>query len=215
MKKTTTEQIAMAITRSQFIKVTAVFIMVASTITVAWMQFKPAATPNSNPLTISAAMAVGGPFTLIDHNGETVTNANFHGKFMLILFGYTFCPDVCPTGLSVMAEALDMLGAEAERVTPVYITVDPARDTVEQLKEYVPNFHPRLVGLTGTDQQIKAVARAYRVYYAKVKNGDLPGDYTVDHSSFFYFMDGKGTVIKHFRHSIGADELAERLAMEL
>ncbi|HEY7687169.1 MAG TPA: SCO family protein, partial [Dongiaceae bacterium] len=110
----------------------------------------------------SGKALVGGPFTLTDQNGKRVTDQDFRGKYMLVFFGYTYCPDVCPTELQVMTAALDKLGAKADRVTPIFITIDPQRDTAEQVGTYVRNFGPRMVGLTGTQAETDAAAKAYR-----------------------------------------------------
>src|SRR3954469_23392300 len=112
---------------------------------------------------------IGGPFALTDQNGTRRTDADFRGKLMLVYFGFTYCPDVCPTDLLQMALAVDQLGPAGEMVQPVFITVDPERDTPEHLKHYMPLFHPRFVGLTGDAIAIQAAARAYRVYYKKVE----------------------------------------------
>ena len=145
--------------------------------------------------------SVGGPFSLVDHTGKRVTDGDFRGRFMLVYFGFTFCPDVCPAGLQLMAAAIDALGAKADRVTPVFITVDPERDTPAQLAQYVPSFHPRLVGLTGTPAEIQAVARAYRVYFQKVKDERSSAPYTMDHTSIIYLMDPQGRFVTHFTHA--------------
>jgi cytochrome oxidase Cu insertion factor (SCO1/SenC/PrrC family) len=157
--------------------------------------------------------SVGGPFTLVNHKGETVTEQDFRGKYMLLYFGYTYCPDVCPTALSDMASALDMLGEEkAAKITPVFISVDPARDTPDHLAEYVPFFHPRTVGLTGTEEQIKAVAREYRVYYRKNDpQGSDPQDYLVDHTSIIYLVGPDGKLVTHFSHGTDPQAMAERI----
>ena len=161
----------------------------------------------------SATPNVGGPFTLVNHKGETVTDEDFRGRYMMVYFGYTYCPDVCPTSLTDMATALDMLADEkAEKVTPVFISVDPARDTPEHLAEYVEFFHPRLVGLTGTEQQIKDVAREYRVYYRlNEPSGDDPLDYLVDHTSIIYLVGPDGKLVTHFSHGTSPEAMAERL----
>jgi protein SCO1/2 len=125
--------------------------------------------PGINTKVIGQAL-VGGPFTLTDHTGKRVTDQDFHGRTMLVFFGFTFCPDVCPSGLQVMSAALDKLGPKAERVVPILITVDPERDTPAQLALYVSSFHPRLIGLTGTPAEIEAVAKAYRAYVKKVED---------------------------------------------
>jgi protein SCO1/2 len=159
----------------------------------------------------SAIPAIGGPFTLVDQTGKTVTEADFRGKWMLIYFGYTYCPDVCPTSLTTMVDALDQLGDKGKNVVPVFITVDPERDTPKQLADYVAAFSPRLVGLTGTPEQIAAAARAYRVYYAKAKEGGSTA-YLMDHSSIVYLVDPDGKFRQHFSsNQIDADEMAKRL----
>lgn len=158
---------------------------------------------------------IGGPFSLVDHTGKRVTEQNFRGRYMLVYFGFTFCPDVCPAGLQVAAAALDKLGAKAERVTPVFVTVDPERDTPAQLANYVSSFHPRLVGLTGTPEEVQAVARAYRVYYRKVKDERSSAAYTVDHTSILYLMDPQGRFVTHFTHATPVDTIAATLAKHL
>ena len=154
---------------------------------------------------------IGGPFTLVDQDGRSRTDADFRGNYMLIYFGYTFCPDVCPTALSDMAIAIDELELRAKRVQPIFITVDPARDTPETLKVYLPSFHPRLVGLSGSEAQITAVAKSYRVYYAKAENPEATADYLMDHSSIVYLMDPDGRYVTHFSHGTGPEAMAQRL----
>lgn len=158
----------------------------------------------------SGEALVGGPFTLTDHRGKTVSEKAFHGRYMLVFFGYTFCPDVCPTELQVMMAARDMLGARAKEITPVFVTIDPTRDTPEVMASYVENFGADLVGLTGTPEQIAAIAKAYRVYYAKAGQTETP-DYLMDHSSIVYLMGPDGTYVKHFTYTTDARALAEAL----
>ena len=162
----------------------------------------------------TGAAAIGGPFELTDHNGKRVTDRGFPGKYLLVYFGYTYCPDVCPTGLTDISNALDQIGPLADKIQPLFITIDPARDTPEQLKEYATYFHPKLLGLTGTPEDIAKVAKAYRIYYAKVTpkgaNAD-PDDYTMDHSAIMYLMAPDGKFIQHFGHGTGAETLAKRL----
>ncbi len=155
---------------------------------------------------------IGGPFTLVDQNGRTVTAADFRGRFMLVYFGYTYCPDVCPTTLTTMADAIDLLDGDGENVVPVFITVDPARDTPEHLKMYVSYFHPRLVGLTGTSEAVAAAAKAYRVYYAEAhQEGAAEDDYLVDHLSFVFLMGPDGAFRAHFENGAGAEAMAKRI----
>ena len=167
----------------------------------------------------SGTALVGGPFTLTSHQGDVVTDQDFKGRMMLIYFGFTFCPDVCPTGLQEMARAVDHLeakvGAEkAGAIQPLFITVDPARDTVAQLQNYVPYFHSRLIGLTGTEDQVAAVLKAYRVYAKKapLEAGSDPDDYLMDHTSLFYLMDGDGNYLTHFPDRTPADDMATKIA---
>lgn len=141
--------------------------------------------------------SIGGPFTLVDQDGKTVTDAQFRGKYLLVYFGYTYCPDMCPTGLQSIAHALDQLGKSAKKVQALYITIDPARDTPAKLKDYVASFHPSVIGLTGTPAQIQAVAKAYQVYYARAEQVD-EHDYVMDHSSLIYLMDPQGKFISTF-----------------
>ena len=166
---------------------------------------------SSHRETGSGTALVGGPFTLTDHTGRKVTDKDFLGKFTLVFFGYTYCPDVCPTELQVMSAALDSLGAKADDIQPIFISIDPQRDTPEVLKQYVANFHPRLVGLTGSPEEIASVAKAYRVYYSKVEGSSGPDNYLMDHSTILYLMDRQGKFLKHFTYSTDAAALAKAI----
>ncbi|MEC9369024.1 MAG: SCO family protein [Pseudomonadota bacterium] len=166
----------------------------------------------SQPVKLEAGSAlIGGPFSLTDHTGKRVTEADFRGRFMLVTFGFTYCPDVCPTELQVMSAALEQLGDAAAKVTPVFITVDPARDTPAQLAGYVSNFHPRLTGLTGTAEEIKAAAKAFRIYYAQVKDPSSAAEYTMDHSALVYLMDPDGKYLAHFPYGTKAEDMAAKI----
>jgi cytochrome oxidase Cu insertion factor (SCO1/SenC/PrrC family) len=156
---------------------------------------------------------IGGSFALIDQDGKPRTDEDFRGKVMLVYFGFTYCPDVCPTDLQNIGLALDKLGEAAERVQPLFITVDPARDTAEHLKDYVPLFHSRLIGLTGDAAAIHKAAAAYRVYYAQVplKNDD----YTVDHSSFMYLVGADGKYLGFFPPGAPPDTIAQTIVQQL
>jgi protein SCO1/2 len=171
--------------------------------------FGPARTVGESKTTGEAT--IGGPFALVDQDGKAVTDADFRGRYMLIYFGFTACPDICPTALARNGDALDMVGAKAEKVVPILISVDPERDTPRALKDYIGFFHPRLVGLTGSPEQVAAAAKAYRVYYAKTTAGAPEGGYFMDHSGFTYLMGPDGTFIQFFRHDLSADEMAARL----
>jgi protein SCO1/2 len=164
----------------------------------------------NGPTSIGEAM-IGGPFSLTDQNGRRVTSADFTGKYLLVFFGYTYCPDLCPTELQVMTEAVERMGARGDVIQPIFISFDPQRDTPETLKAYVENFSPRLVGLTGSEEEIAAVAKAYRVYYRKVENGGA-SDYLMDHSTIVYLMGPDGKFIKHFSYSTDAKALSDALS---
>jgi protein SCO1 len=157
------------------------------------------------------ASLVGGPFTLENGSGQQVTDRNFRGKYMLVYFGYTFCPDVCPTTLTEVADAMDKLGAKADRLQPIFISVDPKRDTPDVVKQYAAAFGPRLIGLTGTPDQIAAVAKEYRVYYAEHRTGPGPNDYSMDHSSVLYLMGPDGKFVAPIRSDENSTEMAADL----
>ncbi|HEY3146663.1 MAG TPA: SCO family protein [Dongiaceae bacterium] len=159
---------------------------------------------------ISTEALIGGPFELTDQNGNQVTEQTYKGKLMLVYFGFTFCPDACPTALGIMSAAIDKLDVAADRVVPIFITVDPDRDTPQVMKDYVSNFNPRLVGLTGTPEQIAKAAKAYRVFYQKAP-GTTPGEYLMDHTTLMYLMDGEGKYVTHF----GPDATPEQMADEI
>ena len=189
-------------------------IAIGGSVGFAWHYFE--GIPGIPSLTEKASAPIetttGGPFTLIDHNGNRVTDASFHGRFMLIYFGYTYCPDMCPVTLTTMAGALDLLGEEGKQIVPVLITLDPERDTGEQLKMYVGYFHPRQVGLTGTVEQVAAAAKAYRIYFAKVRrDGAEPDDYFMDHTVATFLVGPDGKLRHRFSHGISAEAMADRL----
>lgn len=179
-----------------------------------WTQQPAAGVAGTGGTTSTGRALVGGPFELVDQAGRTRTEADFRGRYMLVYFGYTFCPDICPTSLTIMTRALQALKDKdpglAAKVVPVFVTVDPERDTVEALAAYAPHFHERLVALTGTAAQVAAAAKAYRVYYAKVED-DSASDYLVDHSGFIYLMDPEGRYLTHFAHDATPDEILQAL----
>jgi cytochrome oxidase Cu insertion factor (SCO1/SenC/PrrC family) len=158
---------------------------------------------------------VGGPFTLTDHTGRRVTDADFQSRYMLIFFGFTHCPDVCPTALQTMAAALEKLGPKAEKLVPLFITVDPERDTPEALASYVKSFHPRLIGLTGSAAEIAAAAKAYRAYYTRAVDEKSSAGYTMDHSTIVYLMAPGGAFVSHFTHTTTVESLTSALAKVL
>lgn len=162
----------------------------------------------------SGHVPIGGPFELVDQSGQTVTEAVLEGRYALIYFGFTYCPDICPTALWEMSQALDMLAEQApekaEQVTPVFITVDPERDDVAAMKQYASHFHPRLLALTGTPEQIADVAREYRVYYRKIEDASAT-TYLMDHSGFIYLMGPDGDFLKSFTHQTRPEEMLAEL----
>jgi cytochrome oxidase Cu insertion factor (SCO1/SenC/PrrC family) len=146
---------------------------------------------------MSGKAAVGTPFTLTNAHGKRVSLADFRGKLVLLYFGYTFCPDVCPTDLLVIAQTLKTLGKSADQVQPVFVTLDPARDTRELLRGYVAAFHPRIVALTGSEDEIRRVATAYKVFYEKVTPPNS-ATYFIDHAAFTFLLDRSGKYLLFF-----------------
>ena len=163
----------------------------------------------------SGIVKIGGSFTLVDQHGKSRADGDFRGEHLLIYFGYTYCPDVCPTALSDMALVMDALGDEADKLRPMFITIDPSRDTPERLKPYVANFHPKLVGLTGSEAAVAAAAKAYRVYFAKSKTEAGSGEYLMDHTSIIYLMGPDGRYLTHFTHGVTAETMAKRIREKL
>jgi protein SCO1/2 len=155
------------------------------------------------------ASAIGGPFQLVDQNGKPFTDANLKGKWRLVFFGYTHCPDVCPTTLNELSLAIDRLGSKRDKVGIVLITVDPERDTPAVLKSYVESFDAPVTALSGTTDQVAQVAKEYRVYYAKHPRSD--GGYDMDHSAVIYVMDPRGRFTATFTPDTTAEDMAQRL----
>jgi protein SCO1/2 len=168
---------------------------------------------DSQPPAVNTASAIqlGGAFTLVAHTSETVRDTDFQGKYLLIFFGYTFCPDICPTALQEVAFTLDALGGDAAKIQPLFITIDPQRDTPEVLAEYVAAFDPRIVGLTGTPEQIASVTKAYRAYYAKSDPAAGDTDYLMDHSAFIYLMGPDGRFLNALSFREPATEIVKAI----
>jgi len=161
------------------------------------------------PIQMTAPSAIGGPFRLTDHHGQTVTDADLKGKPFLVFFGFTHCPDICPTTLFEVSEILGKLGNEASGVNALFVTVDPERDTSDKLKDYLSSFHPQLRGLTGDNAAIASMERTYRVYSKKVPLEG--GGYTMDHTALVYLMDKEGRFVAPFNMKRGPDEAAADL----
>ncbi|WFT83692.1 SCO family protein [Methylobacterium sp. CB376] len=149
---------------------------------------------------------VGGPFALVDQTGRPRTDADFRGTLLLVYFGFTSCPDVCPTDLAEIGRLLDLLGDRGASIQPLFITLDPERDTVAHLAAYVPSFHPRLIALTGSAEAVRNIADAYKVYHERVQLGG--SDYTVDHSAFIYLMDRSGGYLGFFPPGTTAERMS-------
>ncbi len=176
-----------------------------------WSAFKRL----SEPPSVTSPIPVGGTFALVDHRGQAVTEADFRDRYLLVFFGYVYCPDVCPTALSAVTEALEQLGPESAKVQPLFISVDPERDTPEVLKSYVENFHPSMIGLTGSPDQIAAVAKAYHAYFKKVKGEEGDEDYLMYHTSSLYLMAPGGKFLARFSHETAPQDLAAGLRKHL
>jgi cytochrome oxidase Cu insertion factor (SCO1/SenC/PrrC family) len=159
---------------------------------------------------------IGGPFELTDQHGKTVKDSDFRGKIMLVFFGFTHCPDICPVSVSTLSKVMASLGDKADKVAPVFITVDPRRDTPAAMKEYLANFDQRIVALTGKPEAIKKAADGYKVYFSVAEaSKQKDGSYMVDHSTIIYMMDEKGEYVRHFSYNAGEKEIVNALAEHL
>ena len=153
---------------------------------------------------------LGGPFELVNGRGETVTDADVITEPALIYFGYTFCPDVCPLDVDRNAQAVEILEARGQSVTPIFISIDPARDTPQVVGDFAEAMHPRMVGLTGSPEQVKAASQAYRTYYRA--HDPVDGEYVVDHSTFSYLVMPQEGFVEYFRRELAPEDLADRLS---
>lgn len=172
--------------------------------------------PGAPATTTTADGATGSTFiktefSLVDHTGKPVTEKTYEGKWKLVFFGFTHCPDVCPTALNNVDRVLTELGGKADEIVPLFITIDPERDTPKAMAEYVAAFDKRIVGLTGSAQQVRDAARAFRAYYGRVEQKTAPGGYTMNHSAFVYLMAPDGRFVDHFRHEDKAEYVATRI----
>jgi protein SCO1/2 len=179
----------------------------------AWVSLVEAPAPK---VATSGTAAIGGPFTLVSTNDGNVTDQTYRGKWLLIFFGYTFCPDACPTALNNISVALEKLGADAGKLQPLFVTVDPQRDTREVLAEYLKSFDSRIIGLTGPQDQIDRVVKEYRVYVASQKS-ETQGDdnYLVSHSAYIYLMDPQGKFVNVIQGSEAGEEIAAWLRKQM
>lgn len=169
----------------------------------------------SNETITNSSVRIGGPFLLTDQNGNLRSDKDFRGKFMLVFFGYTYCPDVCPTTLALMKTALNGLGVEEKEIAPIFISVDPKRDTPEKLKSYLSSFGPEFIGLTGSDEEVANAAKAYHTYYHANPTADE--NYTVDHSGLIYLMGPDGLFVSYYppetSDNVLANDLKERIRL--
>ncbi|MEE8634308.1 MAG: SCO family protein [Methyloceanibacter sp.] len=166
-------------------------------------------------VTTTGKALIGGPFSLVGKGGKEVTDQDFRGRHMLVFFGFTHCPDICPAELQVMASALEGLGPDAEKVVPIFITLDPERDTPEVVTAYVVNFGPNFVGLSGSPESIASAAKAYRVSYQKFQDETMGDNYTIDHSALAYLMGPDGEYITHIPYGTPAPKMTETLGRYL
>lgn len=164
----------------------------------------------THPVIASGQVAIGGPFALTDKAGKTVTDKDVKGKFLLVYFGFTTCPAICPTDLATLSQVMKQLKGKADQLQPIFITIDPERDTPEQLQKYMQQFDARILALTGTPEQIAEVAKEYKVYYNKVSmQNNAP--YMMDHSAFIYLMDREGRYVAHFEHGAPAEKIVKKI----
>jgi protein SCO1/2 len=164
--------------------------------------------------TAPGTAAIGGPFALIAPNGQTVSDQTYRGKWVLLYFGYTYCPDACPTALNNISVALDKLGSNAGKLQPLFVTVDPQRDTRDAMTEYLKSFDSRILGLTGTKDQIDSVVREFHLYVSPDKS-DGEDNYLVSHSSYIYLMDPRGIFVDVIQGGAVGDEIAAWLRREM
>jgi protein SCO1/2 len=165
----------------------------------------------NNRVTTSGKALVGGPFELVGKDGKAVTDKDFRGRHMLVFFGFTRCPDICPAELQVMSAALEGLGSDADKVVPIFISLDPERDTPEAVTAYVENFGPNFVGLSGSPESIAKAAKAYRVTYQKFQDETTGDNYSIDHSALLYLMGPDGEYITHIPYGTPATKITETL----
>jgi cytochrome oxidase Cu insertion factor (SCO1/SenC/PrrC family) len=169
-------------------------------------------TSNSGQGESGGAVPIGGAFSLVDQDGRTRRDTDFRGQYMMVFFGYTYCPDVCPTALGDISSALEALGPRGAQIAPVFISIDPARDTPARLKEFAGSFHPRLTALTGSEDAVADVARKYRVYYARAKTtGADDEDYLMNHSSSIFLIGPDGRYVTHFSYGTSVEKMVDAL----
>lgn len=190
-----------------------IFLLTASALLALVLGYLVAALTHPTPLLNQAApnFSLDGEFNLVDETGKLVTQESYTGKFKLVYFGFTFCPDVCPLQLEVVSRALDIAKISPDWLTTLFITLDPERDRPEDMAIYTDNFHKNIIGLTGSLDQIQQAAKAYKVYFQKVSDPETTGGYTVDHSSIVFLMGPDNNYRQHFTHRDSAEDIAEKI----
>ena len=189
----------------------AALILIAVVAYTAWMRLTVSGNvETAESAGFAAAVKIGGPFTLTNHFGEKVTDSTYQGRFLLVYFGYGYCPDICTTELAYMAATLDAMGPAGTEVQPLFITLDPERDTFKFLSEYVTQFHSNFVGLTGTPAEIASVAKSYRVFYRRVESEEA-SEYLMDHSGFVYLMGPDGSFLTMFRGGTNPESIGKTI----
>lgn len=190
-----------------------IFLLTASALLALVLGYLVAALTRPTPPLNQAApnFSLDGEFNLVDETGKLVTQESYTGKFKLVYFGFTFCPDVCPLQLEVVSRALDIAKISPDWLTTLFITLDPERDRPEDMAIYTDNFHKNIIGLTGSLDQIQQAAKAYKVYFQKVSDPETTGGYTVDHSSIIFLMGPDNNYRQHFTHRDSAEDIAEKI----
>ena len=190
-----------------------IFLLTASALLALVLGYLVAALTHPTPPLNQAApnFSLDGEFNLVDETGKLVTQESYTGKFKLVYFGFTFCPDVCPLQLEVVSRALDIAKISPDWLTTLFITLDPERDRPEDMAIYTDNFHKNIIGLTGSLDQIQQAAKAYKVYFQKVSDPETTGGYTVDHSSIIFLMGPDNNYRQHFTHRDSAEDIAEKI----
>jgi len=195
-------------------RVAGVVLVISAVLVGEWLWLdagRPGPAGGDMPRITAQAAAPGGAFSLVDHLSRPVTDRSFRGSYVVMVFGYTACPDVCPTTLNTVAAAMDFLGSKARAVQPVFVTVDPERDTPAVLAAYVSAFHPRLLGLTGSPAQIRQITRDYRVYVAKGDAGH--GSDPIDHSAYVYVLGPDGRMLTYLKHDATPQAMAKAIGL--
>lgn len=191
---------------TRYILVFALSIAIISLIILFKLKVEPKPSPLEQRIAQANPVSLGGDFILHTMNGEIFDTKDYRGKYLLIYFGFTYCPDICPASLVEMNDAIINLQEKSEQLIPIFITIDPRRDTAQQLRNFLPEFNPRIIGLTGSEEEIKKVADLFKVYYARASEADTK-NYMINHSSFFYLIGPDGRMIKYYHPNMNAQAM--------